>query len=180
MKSFIIIFALLITSLYSDAKTYIGINYGEFNEKFTSLDAESSSEFYNIKVGYGLREAYAIEVSFDTLNNESSFFSNNDSKKYAMNIELVKSFDYDIYILPYLKTGFGAGQLKIERELQSKLNYGTFNLGAGVFIPINQYLDFELGYNYKHLSYQAIDTIADNISYKSKVGSFYFGFNARY
>lgn len=180
LKSFIIIFILLSSSVYADSKLYLGLGYSNVNEKYDTLDAESSSKALQVKVGYGLREAYAIEVSVESLKNKSNVFSNNDGDKTSVDIEVVKSFDLGIYILPYFKAGFGAGEMKINREIQDKLNFGSFNLGAGTLIPIDEHFDFELGYRYKSISYEALDTISDRIEYKSKSNTLYIGFNARF
>ena len=177
----IILFLLLLTSLYSDAKIYIGAGYGYFDEQFTSgLDAQSSSTSANLKFGYGERKAYAVEFNIERSENESKIFSNNDEIKYSINIELIKSFDFGIYINPFIKAGFGAGTLKIERELQDRLDFGSFNLGLGTFIPVNDNLDFELGYNYKSISYETVDQIAEKISYTSNINTIYVGFNVRF
>ena len=180
MKSFIIIIMLLITSSYAESKIYFGLDYGSYAEDFENLNAESSSALTKFKAGYGLRDAYAIEFSLEAMENESKIFSNTDEDKYSLNVELIKAFDFDIYVLPYFKAGFGAGYMKLDRELQSKLNFGSFNCGIGAYIPINEYFDIELGYTYKELSYESVDTAADNIKYESSIDSFGIGFNIRY
>lgn len=177
----IILFLLLFTSLYSDSKVYIGSSYGYCNEEFNgNADAQSSTDMAKIKVGYGDRESYAIEFSLDYINNQSKIFSDNDSEKYGINVEFVKAFDLDIYVNPFFKAGFGAGFVDIQRELQQKLNYSSFNLGLGMFIPINEHFDLELGYDYKSTSYEAIDTIVDQVRFSSKTNTIYFGFNVRF
>ena len=177
----IVLFLLLLTSLYSDAKIYTGASYGYFDESFDGeLDAENSNNSATFKIGYGDREAYAIEFSIDWVDNKSKIFSDNDKAKYALNIEFVKALDLDIYINPFFKAGFGAGNLKIDRELQEKLNFGSFNLGAGIFIPVNDNFDLELGYKYRYLTYERLDTIAENISYSSNVNTAYAGINVRF
>lgn len=177
----ILLFTLLLTSLYSDSKIYVGTSYGAYDEQFTgTLDAQSSSETVNIKVGYGDRKAYAVEFSVNRSETESKIFSNNDGIKYSINIELIKAFDFGIYINPFIKAGFGAGSMKIERELQNRLAFGSFNLGFGTFIPINDYFDLELGYNYKQISYETITYISQRISYESDVNTVYAGFNVRF
>jgi hypothetical protein len=180
LKSFILIFILLSSSLYADAKIYLGLSYANVNEKFTDVEAESSSDALRIKLGYGEIDAYAIELSVDSMKNESNVFSNNDGDKYALNIELVKSFDLDTFIYPYFKAGFGAGYVDIERELQSRLNYGSFNFEVGTFLQINEHLDFELGYNYKTISYESINMLSEELKYESKSTTLYFGFNTRF
>lgn len=179
----ILILLLLITSLYSydDAKIYTGLNVGYFNENFrNNLDAQSSSVMSSFKLGYGVQKAYAVEFSIDLVKNKSKIFSNNDKDKYAINVDFVKAFDTYRYINPFFKVGFGAGSLKVNREVQYKLNFGSFNIGAGLFIPINKSFDFEVGYNYRYLSYEKLDIITDTISQESHVNYAYVGFNVRF
>jgi hypothetical protein len=168
------------TALYADAKLYFGVAYANISEKFDNLNAKSSSDAIKVKVGYGIREAYAIEFSVENVKNESKIFSTKDDDKYGANIELIKAFDLDTFIYPYFKAGFGAGRMDINRELQDKLNYGSFNFELGTFIAVNEHLDFELGYGYKKISYESIDTVVAETEYKSTAGTLYIGFNTRF
>ena len=185
MKKIILSLLLFSSFLFADSKAYFGLAYGTVEENFKTANATSSSpEALNIKFGYGIRKAYAIEVSLEYVANESKIFSTGDAEfdgdKYSMNIELVKSFDLDIYILPYLKAGFGTGIMKIDRVLDDSLSFGSFNLGTGIFISINDNLDFEIEYKYKSFSYEGLDLIASSITHTSFSHSAYFGLNIRY
>jgi len=177
----ILLSLLLLTSLYAESKIYLGSSVGFTNEKFTDdVDAKSSTGVLKLKAGYGDRKLYAIEFSVDYTDNKSKIFSANDGVKYGLNVELVKAFDLDVYVLPFFKAGFGSGSLEIDGQFQDKLHYGSFNLSTGIFIPINEHFDFELGYDYKYVSYEGIDTIADQVSYDSNANTVFFGFNVRY
>ena len=177
----IILFLALITSIYADAKLYTGLNVGYFNESFgDDLNAENSTIQSSFKVGYGNQKAYAIELSIDWVKNDSKIFSNKDGDKYAINIDLVKAFDLYKYLNPFFKVGIGGGRMTIDRKLQNKVNFGSFNLGAGVFIPLNDTFDIEVGYSYKYLTYEKIDRAISSISYKSHVNVIYTGFNVRF
>lgn len=176
----LLFFMLLVSSLYSDAKIYTGVNYGYYDESFTNLEAQSSNQLASIKLGYGKRQAYAIEFSLDYLQNDSKIFSAGDTNKYTFNIELIKAFKVAKYLNPFVKVGFGIGGLQIKRELQSTFSYGTFNIGFGTYIPLSEHFDFELGYMYKSISYEKLDTIVEKKSYKSDMNMFYTGFNVRF
>jgi hypothetical protein len=182
----IILFLLLISSLYSDAKVYIGANIGTFNESFNGdTEAFSSSQLATIKIGYADRDTYGVEFSLDYMKNRSKIFSSDektqtDGDRYGLNVSLTKAFNYDIYIIPYVKGGFGAGVLDIKRVTQDNLFYGLFNIGGGILLPVNENFDFEIGYDYKYSSYKAIDMVVEKMIYKSNIHVAYFGFNVRY
>jgi len=176
----IILFSLLLTSLYSDAKIYTGLGVGYFNEKFSDIDSKSSTIMSSFKVGYGEQKAYAIELSLDWVDNKSNVFSQNDGDKYSINIEFVKAFDLYKYVNPFFKVGFGAGRLEIDREFQDTLNFSSFNLGTGIFIPINESIDIEIGYSCRFMTYEKIDLVTINTSYESQINTIYSGVNIRF
>ena len=183
MKKTILSLLLFSNFLFGDAKAYIGISTGIAEENFSSADATSSSEFINLKLGYGLRKLYSVAIDIEYLKNESKIFSTgaeNDGDKFSLNLEVVKAFDLTSYLIPFIKAGFGAGYLKVDRTIDDKISFGSFNLGTGVLIPINDSFDFEFGYKYKSFSYEGLDLIATEVVHKSKSNSPYFGFNVRY
>ena len=62
---------------------------------------------------------------------------------------------------------------------ENSLSFGTYNLGLGTFIPINEHLDIELAYTYKYISYQkSVTTETDSETSMANVG--YVGVNVRF
>jgi opacity protein-like surface antigen len=181
----LLLILLFISSLYADAKIYIGLNAGGFSESLHEIDAKSSSEMATFKIAYGDRKAYAVEFSIDYLQNDSKIFSSSkdvstDGNKIGFNINLMKSFDFDIYVLPYVKVGFGTGYLDIQRELQDSISYGSFQGSLGMFLPVNEHFDFEVGYEIRENTYEAIDSIDTKTAYNSTIQIAYVGVNYRF
>jgi opacity protein-like surface antigen len=174
---------LLLSSLYAESKIFLGTSYGYYSESLTRTDSSEtsgSSNMLSIKAGYGDVKAYAIEFSLDYIDNKDALFSQNDGEKYGLNVDLLKAFDFDIYILPYIKAGFGAGILDTELN-DGSFKYGSFNLGLGTFIPINDSLDLELGYNYRYLTYEKDnDTTTNEATPTSHINLIYLGINTRF
>jgi len=176
----IIILTTLLSSLYADAGFYIGANVGGVNEIFKNYDdQESTMQRTTLKLGYGDINAYAIEFSFEQTVVDEELFSSKDSNRYSFNVELLKAFDFDTFINPYIKAGFGAGGLKIADEEQDKLRFGSYNLGVGAFIPLKYGFEFEVGYSYRYFSYEKIESRNDKV-YKSHQNSIYTGINYRF
>ncbi len=172
------LFLLLLSSLIAESKVYVGANYGYLNESFASgLDYEGSSSIARVKIGYGDINAYGVEFSVEYVDNELNVYSVNDSEKYAFNVDLIKAFDFDIFFNPFFKAGLGTGYLQTESV--GKVTYGSFNLGFGVLIPITDYADVEIGYDYKNLSYER-PTGEESESYESHVNGTYAGVNVRF
>ena len=176
----ILFFLLLASSLFAEAKVYLGSSVGYFSETFDETDESYGANMLRFKAGYGDRTAYAIEFSVDVVDKDKNIFSQNDKERYGLNVELVKAFDFGIYVNPFFKAGFGAGFLETSSTTQSTIHYGSFNLGAGMFIPMGEHFDIELGYSYKGISYEREENIAQSQAPSSSVSIGYIGFNARF
>jgi len=169
---------LLISSLFGEAKIYFGASYSYLNESFANgLDYKGSSSAVKAKIAYGDIASYGVELSAAYIENKVNIYSSNDNIKYDFNVDLIKAFDFDIFFNPFFKAGIGTGYLQTQSA--SKVTYGSFNLGFGVFVPINDYLDLELGYDYKNLSYER-PYGEESQSYESNVNGAYAGFNIRF
>jgi len=186
LKKIILSLLLFSSILFAEAKPYIGFSYGNIEENFTTTEetASTSSQFLNVKAGFGSREAYGVEIDLEYAQNKSKIFSSGtnefDGDKYSLNVALVKAFDFNIYLLPYIKAGFGAGFMNIDRTMDTKLSFGSFNLGTGVLLPMGDNFDLEIGYKYRYVSYEGLNLITSKIIHKSHANAAFFGFNIRY
>ena len=173
----IILFLLIFSTLaFGESKIYLGtgVGYGDVVTKYSGVATEEkfNEDTLRVKFGYGDREAYAVELSLD--------YIDSDPKKYAFDISLLKAFELGIYINPFAKVGFGAGALDNRDNAQKSLTYGSFNIGGGFFVPINEHFDIELAYEYKNRSYQREDESDGTESRTSHVNFLYLGVNLRY
>jgi opacity protein-like surface antigen len=154
----------------------MGTGYGSYSESANLANSTQEPTFVNnavkLKAGYGVREAYAVEFCVD--------YIQGDEKKYDFNVDLVKAFDWGIYVNPYIKAGFGAGIIDNRSNTNKSLTYGSFNLSTGIFIPLNEHFDVEIAYDYKHLSYQKVNELDATESRTSNVNIGYVGLNARF
>jgi len=182
LKKITLLLLLFSSLLFAEAKIYLGAGYAYNSETISYVTTEEtiSNNALRLKVGYGDREAYAIELSFDYVDNKSTIFDSGDGKKYGFNVELLKAWNFDIFINPFIKAGFGAGYLETPADLNNgSLTYGTWNLGTGCFIPINQHIDLEVAYEYKYVSYQKLDNDL-TINPTSSLNIGYIGVNFRF
>jgi len=181
LKKIILLLLALSSLLLAESKIYLGAGYLYDNENisYASTSKTINENAARIKIGYGDRKAYAVEFSFDYVDNTSEIFAANDGKKYGFNVDLLKAYDFGIYVNPFLKAGIGAGYLETDADTTNQsLTYGSFNLGTGVFIPLGEHFDIEIAYEYKNLSYQKIDSNSERPT--STLQSAYIGFNIRY
>ncbi len=202
MKKIILLLLFIASLLSAESKVYLGTGYAYSSETITYNEDERviNNNIARIKIGYGNRKAYAVELSFDYTDNNSRIFDPNDGKKYGFNIELLKAWDFGIaedrlaelkdellkagdlgiYINPYVKAGFGGGYLETPVGIHNNsLSYGSFNLGAGLFIPINKHFDLELAYEYRYISYQKFD-LSSALTPSSHLNIGYVGINFRF
>ncbi len=179
----LLLLLLLTSSLFAEAKIYMGIGYNLYSESYTneSMDSVSLSDnALKFKVGYGVREAYAVEFSLDYIDHASySDMPEIGSAKYGFNVALIKAFDFGIYVNPYLKAGFGTGIIDNLGKPEKSLSYGSFDFGTGFYIPIDKSLDIEIGYEYKNATYEKED-LDSSRNNTSNVNTFYLGINTRF
>jgi len=182
LKKLLYLLPLLSSLVLAEAKIYFGTAY-TYNSESLSYNGSDKSFQNNgarIKIGYGDIRAYAVEFSLEYIDNKEAVFAANDGEKIGFNLELLKAFDWDIYVYPFFKAGFGAGYLKTDADIVNQsLTYGSWNLGTGIFIPYNESFDIELAYEYKTLSYQKTDPALTQ-SPSSDLNSIYFGVNFRF
>lgn len=179
----IILILLFSSFLYADANFYFGGGYAVYNENIKGdadhawIDDSSTNNSGIIKVGYGGRNSYSIEFCANYIDNTKTDLRTWKAK-YGFDISLIKAFDFNIYVNPFLKAGFGAGMIdNSDNDLQSK-TYGSFNIGGGVYIPLSEHYDIELNYTYEHLSYQKSDELKPT-NFTSDANSIYIGINFR-
>jgi opacity protein-like surface antigen len=173
----VLLLSLLFSSLaFAEAKIYMGAGVGYSNEHTylanSPIEETYTSKVARVKAGYGDRAAYAVEFSMD--------YIKNDTNKYAFDINLIKAFDWGIYVNPFAKIGFGSGIIDNKNNSKKSLTYGSFNIGGGFFIPINEHFDVELSYEYKNLSYEKVNELDGTESRTSHVNLGYLGLNFRY
>lgn len=175
MKKITLFLLILGTLAFGDSKVYTGVGYAlvDLQTKDVSfLERESAlTNAARVKIGYGRRDAYAIELSLEYI--EST------PERLGFDISLLKAFDWDIYVNPFVKAGFGAGTLHSTDNSEHSLRYGSFNFGGGLFLPLGEHFDIELAYEYKNLSYQKEHDDAPS-SGTGDANTLYIGVNIRY
>lgn len=181
MKKILFTFLILSSVLLAEAQFYIGTGYMYINE---SLSSSSSTKINNngakIKFGYGEQKAYAVEFSINYIDNNSALLSTTDKEKYGFDVELMKAWDFDIYALPFIRVGFGAGQMSsTARTGKNSISYGSFNGSIGTLLPLSESFELEIAYEYKNISYQKTDTTLSGYP-KSHQNSIYTGINYRF
>ena len=184
----ILLTAILSVTLWAEAGIYIAAGGTVFNEDFTfnseGFATNEMSAVYQggkFKIGYGDRNAYAIEVGLSYGEYDKNIFSDDDGAQIFVDIDIIKAFDFDIGFYPFIKFGFGAGNLKIDRILDSSVASGSFQAGGGFFLPLFG-SDFELEasavYRWKH--FEGIDLVGDPADIESTVLEPYIGLGYRF
>ena len=164
-----------------DAKFYMGLGGGVQYEKFTDEQGtKNTPAFGALKFGYGDRRAYAVEFVLNYIDNKSNIFSDSDKQRYGADVMFVKAYNLSKYLYPFVRAGIGAGEMKVERQLEKKLAYSSYNIGAGIFFPLGEHLDIEANYEYRFTSYQSVDLIADKLKLQSHINQVYLGMNYRF
>ncbi len=182
MKKIFTSLLLLSSTIFAESSLYMGAGYTYINESVTleNISKNANNNGAKLKIGYGEQTAYAIEFSLNYIDNNSVLLSTADKEKYGFDIELMKAWDFDIYAIPFVRVGFGAGRMSSTARTNSKaISYGSFNGTLGTLLPISESFELELAYEYKHLSYQKTDSNSSS-SPSSHQNGIYVGINYRF
>ncbi|RLA70197.1 MAG: hypothetical protein DRG24_07260 [Epsilonproteobacteria bacterium] len=174
--------------LWAEAGIYIGAGGTIFSENFTFNSSgfatnEMSSTYTGakFKIGYGDREAYMIEFGLSYGEYDKNIFSDDDGMQLFVDVDIIKAFDFGIGAYPFFKFGFGAGNLKIARTLNSSIASGSFHGGGGIYIPLFE-TDFEVEvsaiYRWKH--FEGINLVGEPADIDSNLIEPYIGLGYRF
>lgn len=188
MKKLLASSLLLSTLGFADSQMYVGVLGGYNSETFSAPTSKSSSSpVAKIQIGYGDLKGYSVQfgILYDK-NNENIFATNGakDKEKYALDVELVKAFDLNFGIYPFLKAGFGAGTFDTHiingTDVKNSLNFSSYNAGAGLYYPLSVHFTLEAGATYKYISYEKADTASTQKAIDSNALYSYMGVNYRF
>ena len=169
MKKIITISILMSNLLFAEAQVYMGVLGGYSSENFSKpYNKSTSSPMAKLQIGYGDLKGYSVQFGFIYDTNSDSVFADagsKDKEKYSVDVELIKAFDFDIGFYPFLKAGFGAGYFDTQITYtnadgtftKNKLDFSSYNAGAGFYYPISEHFILELGATYKYISYERWD-----------------------
>ena len=159
----------------------MGAGGGVQYEKFTDKEGTKNTPSFGVlKFGYGDRRAYGVELVLDYIDNKSNIFSNDDKRRLGADIMFIKAYNLTKYFYPLFRAGIGAGEMHVDRKLESKIAYSSYNLGAGAYIPLGEHFEIEATYEYRYTSYQSVDLVADKLKLQSHINQIYFGVNYRF
>jgi len=182
MRKIIFFLVTMTTLVWAEPQVFLGFGGGSTAEKFSSESINKTVTGYHGKVtaGYGDRKAYLVQIGLSYIQYDQNIFSSNDGYNLYLDIDLIKAFDFGIGFYPFVKAGFGAGKMKVDRSVQSELGNGDFHLGGGVYVPLGKYVDLEISFVSKGKNWERVNLLATDEEVKSAAIEPYFGINFRY
>lgn len=154
-----------------------GVQYETYNDDESS---KNTPYFGSMKFGYGDIHAYAIELVLNYIDNKSNIFSYDDKQRYGLDVMFLKAFDITEVLYPFVRAGFGAGEMQVDRKIENKISYSSYNIGAGTFVPLTEHIDLEVTYEYRFTSFKSVDLIVEKRKLQAHVNQIYFGINYRF
>ena len=135
--------------------------------------------------------AMSIRYGFETESDnrvEFSYFISDDEYDFEMSgldINGLFTFGSSQSIKPYVKLGIGY-TMTDEVELSNQDNlYGlALNYGLGALVPVNESIEFQIGYDGKYIAWQDIEVYSGYGSYTRSItdnyGGFFAGINLKF
>jgi len=182
------VLTLLIAAVaWADAGPYFGVGATGGSETFTvsnpgvpKREETALLQAAAVKFGYGEMEAYAIEFLLGYGRYDQNIFSTNDRDYFFFDLSLIKAFETPWKIFPFIKVGFGTGELSVERASTQSLSSGSWFGGGGVYWPLGMGFDLETSVVYKLQRWQGLDMIGAEVTTYSRRIEPYVGINWRF
>ena len=171
MLNRVLLFFILFISFFSFSDNYIvneeesvrfGLNtFLNFNRDNVSLEFFNSDDFLPKQISVsnnsvGLEGYVGFPLAYDMFLNlgPKLEFSGNNFVIYSLFAQLIREFDINAKVTPYVNVGLDVG-----------LNKSNFNtvLGAGLVIPTNDNVKFNVALNYHYRSwYNLLNNVSDS------------------
>ncbi len=184
-----ILMLLVVTAGLSQAAETVTLGIGAVgsNEIFTvtnpgmsAREEKAAFSAVQFKFGYGDIKAYAVEMDIGYGRYDKNIFSAEDTDYIYADIALLKAFDFGFGAYPFLKAGFGTGELEIRRSLVHSISAGDFFAGGGLYVPLGRGFDVEASVVYRAKSWEDIDMIGAQTETTSYIVEPYIGLNYRF
>ena len=189
-----ILLLLLASNLYAEMKLdnfYFGVSYatgsGEIEEESsstTTADFDLTSKAF--KVGYILDTEDRIVISYDILTkkleNRYTWYGRTEPEIKGINFDAVSVLTISKIFQPFLSLGIGSYSLEDSAKYYTEdydLSALSVNYGIG-FYYIVDFIELEVSYNGKYLSWADVEYNNETTSTVSKLSYFSVGLNIHF
>jgi hypothetical protein len=151
---------------------YLGFGFStgsgtiEAESRGMMTDTDVDQDQTRLIIGYQFRSQKRVQLSFTSIDLETKS-SGGETEYSGVDIDWHFPFLKDATVQPYLGVGFGLYEYEDTGELfynNGDLEGVAFNVMAGLLIPVNEHIEFEVAYQVKVISWQTIE-YQNNYSY---------------
>ena len=134
----IVLATMLASGLMADSGLYIGLDYGKASNTHTfslaSYAAHADNDYSNLKlkIGGGTDGEWKFQGTLDKIDYKIGVFDTENNSLYEIGFDIIKEFEVTKELYPFIKIGFGAGQMSTTFTTEGRMNEVYFSGGAGL------------------------------------------------
>ncbi len=172
MKRKLTVIALLLSTTYLSAESYVGLNVGMglSKETFSSgtNNQDIDNDYKNISLIFGTGEdgEFKFQGRLNIVNLDKPIYDNSHDTLIEIGVDGIKEFEVSPSLYPFLKAGFASGYIGTDdRYYDSPIAAElSLNVGAGLSYKINEQIDLLGGVDYVYHKYQNVKSRYRTIS----------------
>ncbi|MGD9655043.1 MAG: outer membrane protein [Sulfuricurvum sp.] len=148
------------------ADVYVGVEYGAASntEEWEWTGASNGTREYDndyrdikLKIGGGEDGGVKVQATLSFIKFDDIVFDATNKDYIEVGVDLIKEFEVNKNVYPFIKGGLGVGSMDVEGYNQSSILAVSVNVGAGVSFKATDNFYFVGGIDYVYRDWQDIE-----------------------
>lgn len=148
------------------ADVYVGVEYGaasNTHEREVTGAGSGTSEYdkdysdIKLKIGGGEDGGVKVQATLSFIEYDESIFDNTNKDYIEVGLDLIKEFEVNKNVYPFIKGGLGVGSMDVEGYSESSITGVSLNLGAGLSFKATDNFYLVGGVDYVYRKWQDIE-----------------------
>ena len=149
------------------ADVYVGVEYGaasntheiEASAGAYTATGDYDNDYSNIKLKIGAGEDGGVKLqgTLSFISYDESIFDETNKDYVEFGLDLIKEFEVNKQLYPFIKGGMGVGAMDVEGYTEDSILAVSFNLGAGLSFKATDNISLLAGVDYVYRKWQDIE-----------------------
>jgi opacity protein-like surface antigen len=148
------------------ADVYVGVEYGaasNTHEREVTGAVSGTREYDNdysdikLKIGGGEDGGVKVQATLSFIEYDESIFDVTNKDYIEVGLDLIKEFEVNKNVYPFIKGGLGVGSMDVEGYSESSITGVSLNLGAGLSFKATDNFYLVGGVDYVYRKWQDIE-----------------------
>lgn len=137
---------------------YMGLEYGKasnsqtfiLTDSYDSISADIDNDYSDvkIKIGNGADGGWKMQGTFSIIDYDQGIYDYDNNALYEIGFDFIKEFEVAPSVYPFLKVGFGGGQMETSMTIDDVMYRYNLNAGIGLSYKASEHFYLLIGADY--------------------------------